>query len=84
MKNGGHQHLAFLQMSKEHNTSVLGLKLGRELFVVAFTYPLVKEIQTREEFEGRPDNFFIRLRSFGTRKGNFHDKPGLGYTDFYF
>lgn len=46
---------------------MIGLKLGRELVVVAFTYPIVKEIHTRDEFDGRPDNFFLRLRTMGTR-----------------
>lgn len=46
---------------------IIGLKLGTELVVVVQTYRLVKEIHMREEFDGRPDNFFFRLRTMGTR-----------------
>lgn len=66
MKLGG-QHKAFEKLSQEYGQPVIGMKLGRELVVVAMTYPLVKEIHAREEFDGRPDNFFLRLRTMGTR-----------------
>lgn len=61
------QHLAFDKWSEEYNSPVIGLKLGNQYFVIALTYPIVREVYTREEFEGRPDNFFFRLRTMGTR-----------------
>lgn len=70
MKLGG-QHLALSELSQKHNTNVLGLKLGNDYVIVVFAYPVVKAILTREEYEGRPDSFFIRLRSMGTRKGKY-------------
>lgn len=70
IKLGG-QHKAFEKISEDFASPVIGLKLGRELVVVAFTYPLVKEIHSREEFDGRPDNFFLRLRTMGTRYMKF-------------
>lgn len=66
IKLGG-QHKAFEKLSEDYRTPVIGLKLGRELVVVALTYPIVKEIHSRDEFDGRPDNFFLRLRTMGTR-----------------
>jgi hypothetical protein len=49
------------------------MKLGQELVVVGLTYPIVKEIHARDEFDGRPDNFFLRLRTMGTRyEGTFN------------
>ncbi len=33
------------------------------------SYKLIKEIYTRSEFDGRPDNFFLRLRTMGSRLG---------------
>lgn len=33
------------------------------------TYQLIKEIHTRSEFDGRPDNYFLRLRTMGSRLG---------------
>lgn len=65
----GGQHLAFEELSRIYDTPVLGLKLGRDLVVVGLTYPIVKEIHNKEEFDGRPDNFFLRLRTMGTRLG---------------
>lgn len=63
----GGQYKAFERLSEQYDSPVIGMKLGRELVIVAFTYPLVKEIHAREEFDGRPDNFFLRLRTMGTR-----------------
>ena len=63
----GGQHNAFKKLTKDYETEVLGLKLGRDRFIVGTGHKMVTEIQTREEFDGRPDNFFIRLRTMGTR-----------------
>lgn len=63
------QHLALSKLAQEYNTSVLGLKLGKDLVVVVFTAPVVKEVLTRDEFIGRPDTYFLRLRCFGSRRG---------------
>ncbi|CRL00053.1 CLUMA_CG013340, isoform A [Clunio marinus] len=68
-KKYGGQHKAFESLLEKYGGPILGLKLGRELVIVAFTYDIVKEIHTREEFDGRPDNFFLRLRTMGTRLG---------------
>ncbi|XP_070508543.1 probable cytochrome P450 305a1, partial [Chironomus tepperi] len=65
----GGQHKAFNVLAKEFNSPIFSLKLGSEYVVVVMTYPFVKEIYSREEFEGRPDNFFLRLRTMGTRLG---------------
>lgn len=61
------QHLVFEKWMKEYNSPVLGLKLGNEYVVVALTYSMVRAVHTNEEFDGRPDNFFMRLRTMGTR-----------------
>lgn len=63
----GGQHKAFEKLAEQYSSPVIGIKLGRELVVIGLTYPIVKEIHTREEFDGRPDNFFLRLRTMGTR-----------------
>lgn len=52
---------------KEYNSPVIGLKLGGELVVVAMTYPVVRAIHLGDEFVSRPDNFFLRLRTMGTK-----------------
>lgn len=48
---------------------MLGLKFGAEYCIVVGSYELVYQVQVREEFEGRPDNFFIQLRCMGGRRG---------------
>ncbi|XP_005180646.1 probable cytochrome P450 305a1 [Musca domestica] len=65
----GGQHKAFEKWSKTYNSDVLGLKLGSELVVVALGYEMQKDVNLQEVFEGRPDTFFLRLRTMGTRKG---------------
>lgn len=65
----GGQHLAFLQLAKKYNTDVVSVKLGKEHVICVCSYATVKKVLTSEAYEGRPDNFFFRLRSMGTRKG---------------
>ncbi|KAG5668813.1 hypothetical protein PVAND_016737 [Polypedilum vanderplanki] len=65
----GGQHKAFDYLSKKYNSPIFSIKLGRELVVVVRSYELIKEVHSREEFDGRPDNFFMRLRTMGTRLG---------------
>jgi methyl farnesoate epoxidase/farnesoate epoxidase len=62
-------HEAIAAMAREHDTPVLGLKLGADLTIAVFGHELVKEVLVREEFDGRPDTFFIRLRAMGGRRG---------------
>lgn len=49
----------------------MGLKLGRNKVVCVFGAEAVKEILNREEFDGRPDGFFFRMRTFGKRLGRY-------------
>ncbi|CAB0032549.1 unnamed protein product [Trichogramma brassicae] len=51
---------------------VVGLKLGKHKFVVISTNELVKKALLTDEFNGRPQGFFFRLRSFGKAKGSFN------------
>lgn len=66
-KVGGHQYFVFEKWMEMYKSPVIGLKLGRELVVVAMTYPIVHEVHTSDAFDGRPDNFFLRLRTMGSR-----------------
>ncbi|XP_017860761.1 PREDICTED: probable cytochrome P450 305a1 [Drosophila arizonae] len=65
----GGQHILFEQWAKRYQSPLIGLKLGQDYVVVALGHELVREVQLQEVFEGRPDNFFLRLRTMGTRKG---------------
>ncbi|GJQ79486.1 hypothetical protein Trydic_g16339 [Trypoxylus dichotomus] len=65
----GGQHIALGKLAQDFKTNILGLKLGQDLVVVVFKYDTIKYILKSEEFESRPDNLFIRLRSMGTKRG---------------
>lgn len=65
----GGQHRVFEDWTRDYKSAILGLRLGRENYVVVTSYKFVREIHTREEFDGRPDNFFLRLRTMGHRLG---------------
>ncbi|CAG9864107.1 unnamed protein product [Phyllotreta striolata] len=65
----GGQHLALIKLSQTYKSNVVGLKLGKENVIAVFSYPTVKTVLTGEEYEGRPDNFFLKLRCMGTRRG---------------
>lgn len=68
-KKYGGQHKAFLKLSEEYKSNVLGLRLGSQNVIVVHSYELVRHVLTTDVFEGRPDNFFLRLRCMGRRRG---------------
>ncbi|KAJ9576498.1 hypothetical protein L9F63_025608 [Diploptera punctata] len=64
-----YMHLAVAEMTRQYKSPVIGLKLGSERTIIVTTYDAVQQVHTREEYEGRPYNFFIKLRSMGARRG---------------
>lgn len=68
------QHLAFMKLAKDFNTGVLGLKLGHHQVVVVLSTSTIKQVLTEEEFEGRPEDFFMKLRCFGAKRGRHNKK----------
>ncbi|GAB1865261.1 Probable cytochrome P450 305a1 [Camponotus japonicus] len=64
----GFIHLALQELEGRYGP-ILGLKLGNQRVVVISTHDLVKKAILRDEFNGRPDGFFFRVRAFGKRKG---------------
>ncbi|XP_059057728.1 probable cytochrome P450 305a1 [Achroia grisella] len=72
----GSQWKGLSMLAKEYSTQVLGLKLGRDLVIVVYGEKNIRQVFTEAEFEGRPDNFFLRLRCLGKRAGiTFTDGP---------
>lgn len=69
-KLGGH-HKAFLELSKKYKTSILGLKLGGVDTIVVSGVENVNAVLTSEVYDGRPWNYFIKLRNMGKKKGDF-------------
>ncbi|KFB45026.1 AGAP005657-PA-like protein [Anopheles sinensis] len=68
-QNGGMLANVCDKLAESYGSSVIGMKLGRERIVVCLRYNEVKEVLLNDAFQGRPDNFFIRLRTLGTRLG---------------
>ncbi|KAF9419040.1 hypothetical protein HW555_004367 [Spodoptera exigua] len=61
--------------------NILGLKLGFINVVIVSGKELIKEVSTREVFDGRPDGFFFLMRSFGKKLGIvFNDGPSWSKT----
>ena len=67
----GGQHHALQALAQKYKTDVLGLKLGNEHVVTVFSYPFVREVLTNDVYDGRPDNFFLKLRCLGKKNGGF-------------
>lgn len=61
-------HLVFDELSKIYGP-IMGIKLGRQKFIVISGNKLAKKILNDDKFNGRPDGFFFRVRSFGKRIG---------------
>lgn len=61
-------HLLWQNLSKIYG-SVVGLKFINDHIVIISGKDTIKEFYAREEFNGRPDGFFFRVRSFDKRLG---------------
>ncbi|CAD7080762.1 unnamed protein product [Hermetia illucens] len=68
-----HQFYKFYHLVWQHFTSyygpVVGFRIGRDKLVVVSGREAIKELYSREEFNGRPKGFFFRVRTFGKREG---------------
>lgn len=70
--NQGFLHKAFLELAQQYGEKkILGLKVGNEKIVFVGDWDLVKDVLCKDEFLARPDNFFIRLRCFGKKQGQY-------------
>ncbi|XP_059612681.1 uncharacterized protein LOC132259145 [Phlebotomus argentipes] len=65
----GGLHRVYDQWTKDYSSPVLGMKMGGNFYVVGSSHAIVRDIHMREEFEGRPKNFFMRLRTMGSLRG---------------
>ncbi|KAI5730597.1 hypothetical protein M8J76_015514 [Diaphorina citri] len=48
---------------------ITGLRLGRDRIILVSGFKAVREVLTRDEFDGRPSGYFFRLRALGRRLG---------------
>lgn len=63
----GSEMAVFEAWQDKYKSPVLGLKFGNQLAIVVLTHEVIHEVHSNEVFDGRPDNYFIRLRSFNSR-----------------
>lgn len=50
---------------------VVGVRVGKDMQVVCCRYDAIKEMLTKEEFDGRPRGPFYETRTWGTRRGKY-------------
>ncbi|CAG9088077.1 unnamed protein product [Plutella xylostella] len=75
-----YHHVVWQEWSRQYG-EVLGLQLGCINLVVVSGADRIKEVLSREVFNGRPDGFFYTLRSFGKKIGIvFADGPSWNST----
>ncbi|XP_045494470.1 probable cytochrome P450 304a1 [Colias croceus] len=69
--------LATMKLAEEYNTKVVGLYLGKLPQILVNDPATIKEVLSREEFDGRLDTVLARARSYWKKLGIF-------FTDGYF
>lgn len=67
VKKYGSQTAVFRKWAEEYRSPAVGVKFGRDLYVIALTFPLISHVNLSKEYDGRPDNVFFRMRTMGTR-----------------
>jgi hypothetical protein len=53
----------------QHYGPVVGLKVGKDRQVVLCGYDAIRDMLSREEFDGRPQGPFYETRTWGKRRG---------------
>lgn len=64
----GFYHLAWHHLAKQFGP-VVGLKVGRDRLIIVSGFEAIRQLYAADEFAGRPDGFFYRMRSFEKRLG---------------
>ncbi|CAG9793846.1 unnamed protein product [Diatraea saccharalis] len=68
LKKAKYHHTLWKTWSMKYG-NLLGLRLGSINIVVVFGKEMIKEVSSRDAFDGRPDGFMYTLRSFGKKLG---------------
>jgi len=67
-KQTGYLYRATICLAESYGP-IVGLKVGKDRQVVCCGYNAIKEMLTKEEFDGRPQGPFYETRTWGTRRG---------------
>lgn len=76
----GFYHLVWDQLAKRYG-QVYSVKLGRIEAVVVSGYDAVRQVLSKDDFDGRPDGFFFRFRAFYKRLGELCAATGERSTE---
>lgn len=68
LKRLKYHHAVWRQWSHKYG-DILGLRLGAVNMVVVSGRDRIKEVLSRDVFDGRPNGFFYMMRSFGKKLG---------------
>lgn len=66
----GYYHIVWDSLARTYGP-IVGLRLGKDRIVIVSGKDAVSEVLTRDDFDGRPDGFFFKMRTFGQRLGKF-------------
>lgn len=61
-------HLMWAYFSKCYGT-IVGFKFGSQKVIIVSGRKAIKELYSNEAFDGRPDGFFFRIRTFEKKLG---------------
>lgn len=64
----GFYHLVWYYLSKKYG-SIVGLRIGKDRLIIIDGKEAIKSFYCVAEFNGRPNGFFYRIRSFDKRLG---------------
>ncbi|KAK6627540.1 hypothetical protein RUM44_010018 [Polyplax serrata] len=67
-KKTGYLYKACTLLANQHGP-VVGLKVGKDRQVVCCGYDAIKEMLTKDDFDGRPQGPFYETRTWGIRRG---------------
>ena len=68
-KQTGYLYQATAELARQYGP-VVGLRVGKDRQVVLCGYEGIKDMLSREEFDGRPQGPFYETRTWGVRRGN--------------
>ncbi|XP_058066126.1 methyl farnesoate epoxidase-like [Anopheles bellator] len=64
----GFYHLMWMALCRKYGR-IVGVRVGRDHIIVVSGREAIRAMYAKEQFDGRPDGFFFRMRSFGQRLG---------------
>ncbi|XP_047115409.1 probable cytochrome P450 303a1 [Schistocerca piceifrons] len=67
-KQSGYLYEATAELGRRYGP-VVGVRVGKDRQVVLCSYRAIREMLTREEFDGRPQGPFYETRTWGVRRG---------------